>query len=190
MNAFYGQENGDDSELAYIDFEPEFGMAWGGYKTLQYSFLSISDPVCDMSSTASLGLVYLCLDKLKWAVSPETDPDLYSKDPGYMGASGIILADPAVSWATGVMTPLSVTYEKSSATDENVDDWEKYVIGTRVGMDRWEDAAWIGIVLGLTCICCQVGLVWMCIRENTMEKQLNSPGSTPDYNFGGGESNF
>jgi len=31
---------------------------------------------------------------------------------------------------------------------------------------------------------------WMCIRENTLEKQLNSPGSTPDYNFGGGESNF
>ena len=50
-------------------------------------------------------------------------------------------------------------------------------------MDTWEDYGWVGIVVGLLFICCQVGAVYMCIVNGSTESAIGGGTSDDAYTF-------
>jgi len=176
-NEFYNLAPGDPNDIAYADFEPEFGMGFRGHKTVQYNFVAMADPTCNLPQCTATNYpncnpLVFCFMQNNWAVN---DFNVSEYDPGYNA--------PETYWASGVLVPAAVIIDDVSATQENIDDWEKWVIGTRDLMDTWEDYGWVGIVVGLLFICCQVGAVYMCIVNGSTESAIGGGTSDDAYTF-------
>jgi len=177
-NGFYNLARGDPADIAYADFEPEFGIGFRGHKTIQYNFVAMADPTCafplcapDGSNSPNCNPVVYCFRQNSWAVNTM---NVSQYDPAYNAQETF--------WAPGVLVPAAAIIDDMGATQENIDDWEKYVIDLRNAMDDWEDYGWVGIVVGLLFICCQVAAIYMCIQNSAAEKAVGG-GTADDYTF-------
>jgi len=177
-NDFYNLARGDPADIAYADFEPEFGIGFRGHKTIQYNFVAMADPTCaappcrgDGNDPPNCNPVVHCFRQNSWAINTM---DVSPYDPAYNA--------PETFWAPGVLVPAAAIIDDMGATQENIDDWEKYVIDLRNAMDDWEDYGWVGIVVGLLFICCQVAAIYMCIQNSAAEKAVGG-GTADEYIF-------
>jgi len=154
-NEFYGNEKGTEDDVPYIDYEPEFGIAMDGNKRLQSNFMGYADPTCQLGDANPL---VFCFKHNNWAVPPSENQD--PKDPGYVTGPG---------WQPAVLIPWVVVQDVSTATSDQIDDFETYVIKLRDYLDQWEDYGWVCIIVGLVFILCQIGAICLCIRNQKMD---------------------